>query len=129
MRAPSFPPTPCGQCRAACCRDKGDGFSVRLHPYEDNRPVFDVVADDRNGIRVIPVRDDGSCIFLDQEASRCSIYEDRPYRCKCYSCWDDFVHRKIPLDDSAVDKMLADEFSKHSTEQFPGLKRRAAVAE
>ena len=93
----------------------------------DGGALGEIVAIDVEDFRAIPVRGDGSCVLLDLKTNQCSIYEDRPYRCKCFSCWDDFVNKRIPLDDPMVDELLQREFPKHSSEEYVGLRRRIDV--
>ncbi len=38
------------------------------------------------GRKSLPSRDDGACPLLDQESSRCMIYESRPFGCRTHFC-------------------------------------------
>ena len=66
---------PCTQCGACCRRVKG----------------------------LMPVKEDGSCIYL--EDNKCSIYEDRPLLCNIYKGYELFR-----------DKMTRGEFYKMNAE-------------
>jgi len=59
-------------------------------PYEE-KPVY--LKEERIKIREKPVTRE--CIFLDAEASRCTIYPDRPAQCRAQACWDPAPAREI----------------------------------
>jgi Fe-S-cluster containining protein len=59
-------------------------------PYEE-KPVY--LREERIKIREKPKTRE--CVFLDAEASRCTIYPDRPVQCRAQACWDPDPAREI----------------------------------
>lgn len=87
-------PSPCGQCRAACCVRSVSEFAVLLQTDQERRrfwawSVTLAVRDDEGRLRherVIPYRDDtGRCPFLGED-SLCTIYDARPQACRQFEC-------------------------------------------
>jgi Fe-S-cluster containining protein len=79
--------SPCGQCRANCCKQNGHDFAVLLRPEEYGRfGPFSVRVAMESGVweRVLPYRE-GRCQFLGAD-DRCTIYEDRPQSCREFEC-------------------------------------------
>lgn len=78
---PVVSPPDCDGC-GACCH-----LHVELYPYEEDRfPwwALERVGDDDDvpGALFLRRREDLSCIFLDTESKRCTIYEERPHVCR-----------------------------------------------
>ena len=84
------------RCKAKCCtfifaltREEVAAGKVRHNP---DRPYF--IARDA----------DGYCPHLDRERLRCTVYEDRPLRCRRYDCSNDealaFLRTPPPDEDS-----------------------------
>jgi Fe-S-cluster containining protein len=84
--------SPCGRCRANCCKQNGHDYAVLLRPHEYARfgPFSARVAIDAGGgrgrvwERVLPYAG-GHCQFLGAD-DRCTIYEDRPQACREFEC-------------------------------------------
>ncbi len=128
MRSPSLPPTPCQDCRGLCCHDKGHGFSVRLSKTDDDVKSFGDMVVHREGFSAIGVRENGACLFLNLETNQCEVYDRRPYWCKAFSCWNLFIMGEIPLDSPELESILMELYRDADQETYPGLKRRAAIA-
>jgi Fe-S-cluster containining protein len=96
----------CRQC-GTCCRKGGPALhredrhlvmeglipAEALYTIRAGEPVQDNVAERRSyaaaDIIKIKGRGDGWCCrFLDDETSRCTIYDRRPAECKALQCWD-----------------------------------------
>ena len=96
----------CRQC-GTCCRKGGpalhredrhlvmDGLipAEALYTIRAGEPVQDNVAGRRSyaDTDIIKIKGKGDgwcCRFLDDESSRCTIYDRRPAECKALQCWD-----------------------------------------
>ena len=82
--------SPCGQCRANCCKQNGHEYAVLLRPDEYARfgPFSAVVAIESDGRRVCELvlpYVGGRCQFLGAD-DRCTIYDDRPQSCREFEC-------------------------------------------
>ncbi len=80
-------------CQAICCR-----FPVAL----TRREVEDEVASWKwRTPFLLPRAEDGWCIHFDRDARECTIYDRRPFACRCYDCrgdrrvWLDFQAQKV----------------------------------
>ena len=82
--------SPCGDCRANCCRQNGHDFAVLLRGDEIRRfaPFSIDVQIEHDGRliseRVLPYVA-GRCQFLGSD-DRCTIYDDRPASCREFEC-------------------------------------------
>ena len=82
--------SPCELCTAACCKQNGHEYAVRLRGEEKRKfAAFAVdVPIKREGEiqyeRVLPYVM-GRCQFLGAD-DRCAIYEDRPMSCREFQC-------------------------------------------
>jgi hypothetical protein len=84
--------SPCGGCRANCCRQNGHDYAVLLDGADERRRFqafcveVQVAAAGARVVseRVLPYRD-GRCQFLGDD-DRCTIYEDRPLNCRRFEC-------------------------------------------
>jgi hypothetical protein len=83
--------SPCDLCTAACCKQSGHEFAVRLRGDEVRRFApwaIDVPIARKDGSvgheRVLPYVD-GRCPFLGAD-DRCTIYADRPQSCREFEC-------------------------------------------
>jgi len=72
------PSVQCTTCEAVCCR-----LTVVLMP-EDHMPEWLIHRDER-GMETLAKGEDGWCVAVDPNTSRCSIYEDRPTICRKYA--------------------------------------------
>ena len=72
-RHAAYVEVPCGSCHACC---KAPWF-VKLMPWEQ---------EDHGGVEVLPHKDNGECIYL--EEGKCSLFESprRPYTCRTFDC-------------------------------------------
>jgi Fe-S-cluster containining protein len=79
----------CETCGARCCMDP---LAPILLPEEEEvlKDISVVVGTPFRKMRVIPKREDGSCVFLDEDAQACRIYERRPFECRIYPFLLDF---------------------------------------
>ena len=83
--------SPCGSCRANCCRQNGHEFAVLLRGEEVRRfaPFAVDVQIERQGGGVVSERVlpyvGGRCQFLGEDGL-CTIYEDRPASCREFEC-------------------------------------------
>ena len=55
------------------------------------RPLF--LTEERIKVREKPGTTE--CLFLDGEADRCTIYDDRPLQCRAQACWDESLAREL----------------------------------
>lgn len=96
----------CRQC-GTCCRKGGPALHVEdrdlvmdglipaeaLYTIRPGEPVQDNVAGqlsyaDNDIIKIKGSGDDWCCRFLDDESTRCTIYDRRPAECRALQCWD-----------------------------------------
>ena len=96
----------CQQC-GTCCRKGGPALHVEdrdlvmdglipaeaLYTIRPGEPVRDNVAGrpsyaDHDIIKIKGNGDDWCCRFLDDESTRCTIYDRRPAECRALQCWD-----------------------------------------
>jgi Fe-S-cluster containining protein len=86
--------SPCELCTAACCKQNGHEYAVRLRGDEKRKfAAFAVdVPIERAGEiqfeRVLPYVKE-RCQFLGAD-DRCAIYEDRPQSCREFQCVEAF---------------------------------------
>lgn len=82
-----MPKPPCSFCSAKCCKQQdGRQFAVLLeenetYPAEINLLEETVLGEE--AIRVLPYIN-GQCVYLQND--RCSIYPNRPQRCREFNC-------------------------------------------
>ena len=71
-------------CYAACCKRRGtqEGFAVLLTEGEDDLSRYRKVTTDLGP--AVPYGENGDCVYLKED--RCSIYPDRPWRCRQFNC-------------------------------------------
>jgi Fe-S-cluster containining protein len=68
---------------AECCTDarvpllNDDINRITMYGYYDASFV-----DENRGIKTLRTRDDGTCVFYNQQTRLCDIYESRPERCR-----------------------------------------------
>jgi Fe-S-cluster containining protein len=90
--------SPCGDCAANCCKQRGHDYAVllrgdeprRFAPFAVSVPIEQQAGPGEQGGRVVhehvlPYAADGRCQFLGPE-DRCSIYDDRPQSCRDFEC-------------------------------------------
>jgi hypothetical protein len=83
-------------CEAACCTS----FSVVLTPEEaaSGKYMWDVAFPYR-----LLTNAAGTCVYLDEDKRRCTIWADRPLVCRSYDCrtddriWSDYPTRNLSL--------------------------------
>ena len=92
-------PSPCGRCRAACCRRHACEFAVLLRGDAERRrfAAWSVTLPIAHGglvahERVIPYRGD-ACPFLGDDGL-CNVYDDRPAACREFECTRQFDPRR-----------------------------------
>jgi len=85
MNGENLPDPPCSSCAAACCRrgNTGHKFAVILDEGEEADSFRDVRTDFYEDW-VVPFDSEGNCVFL--RGSLCSIYRERPSRCRLFNC-------------------------------------------
>lgn len=69
--------------RAECCHFKLTGKTPHLTRGE---AIVAARALKASGRKSLPARGDGACPLLDQQTSRCLIYNDRPFGCRTHFC-------------------------------------------
>jgi len=72
------PRVSCDDCEAVCCR-----LTVVVMP-EDHVPAW-LIDRDTHGMETLAKGEDGWCLAVDPNTSRCTIYEDRPGICRKYA--------------------------------------------
>ena len=82
-------------CRGACCRER--------FPLTAQDIVEGIVEFDPDYPYMIKIAPSGYCTHFDQDSMKCKIWEQRPARCRLYTCrwdrgvWKDYV-KHIPAD-------------------------------
>lgn len=84
-------------------------FTIRKgeFAYDNVRGSLVPVASDI--IKIKSKEDTWTCIFFDEEAGQCSIYEDRPLECRALKCWDThelermYTKRRLSREDLLAD--------------------------
>jgi hypothetical protein len=94
-RFPGVPEIDCGSrlhlCRAACCKLP---VALSKEDVEEGVLRWDLAPP-----YLLAQRKDGTCVHLDLDTHRCSVYEQRPIPCRGYGCrqderiWVDFEQR------------------------------------
>lgn len=77
----------CIDC-AKCCYMSYDYLDVEIHPYLDNVPK-ELTEQRKGGPQNrenywMKRREDGSCLALDLETKKCTIYDKRPMECRAF---------------------------------------------
>lgn len=72
------PSVRCGDCEAVCCR-----LTVVLMP-DDRVPAW-LVDRDTHGLDTLAKGEDGWCLAVDRNTSRCTIYHQRPTICRKFA--------------------------------------------
>ncbi len=85
---------------------KGDLYSIRVgEPVRDNIENKLIITD-RELIKIRGKKDGSGCVYYDEEAKACSIYEHRPAQCAALACWDSTefmkVHKRPKADRKAI---------------------------
>ncbi len=106
-----FDPSKCAQCEGKCCT--GESGYIWLTPAEMEAIAKYINVDMqtfkekylrkiryRYSLKEIQREDDFACIFFDQKAKNCSIYDVRPKQCATFPFWDYFKNHI----DEAVDE-------------------------
>jgi Fe-S-cluster containining protein len=93
-------------CGTACCTS----FSVVLTPEEaaSNKYLWDLAFPYR-----LLVDEAGTCVYLDRNTRRCTIWNDRPSACRTFDCrtddriWSSYQGRQLTADAMAAKARLA----------------------
>ena len=72
------PSVQCTSCEAVCCR-----LTVVLMP-DDHVPEW-LIERDEHGFETVAKGEDGWCVAIDPNTSRCTIYDERPTICRKYA--------------------------------------------
>ncbi|MBW1701585.1 MAG: YkgJ family cysteine cluster protein [Deltaproteobacteria bacterium] len=68
--------------------EKGGLYSIRIgEPVRDNIENKLIITD-REFIKVREKKEGNGCIYYDEEAKACRIYDHRPAQCVALACWD-----------------------------------------
>lgn len=66
-----------------------DLYAVRIGELVRDNIQSELKVTDREFIKVMEKEKTGGCIYYDEKANACSIYEYRPIQCSALACWDD----------------------------------------
>ncbi len=81
---PRLLPVDCGKCYAACCR--GPGRVLFISQEEAEAKGLETQA--LGTLHYLKMHEDGTCWYLDTYENKCTIYENRPEKCKQFDCRD-----------------------------------------
>ncbi|MBF0457502.1 MAG: YkgJ family cysteine cluster protein [Nitrospirae bacterium] len=65
-----------------------DLFTIREGELVYNNMEDEFISIDYELIKIREMKGARTCIYFNQEASACGIYEHRPAQCRAYECWD-----------------------------------------
>lgn len=101
--------------------EKGGLYSIRVgEPVRDNIENKLIITD-REFIKVREKKQGSGCIYYDEEAKACRIYDHRPAQCAALACWDSTefirVYKRPKADRKAIiyDRVLMALMDEHGT--------------
>lgn len=113
--------------------EKGGLYSIRVgEPVRDNIENKLIITD-REFIKVREKKEGSGCIYYDEEAKACRIYDHRPAQCAALACWDssEFIRlykrpkadRKAIIYDRVLLALMDEHGRKCSYSKLDGLAR------
>ena len=88
----------CGNCNNHCCGSNPYLTPVLLPSEEEKfKKNARSVKTPYREMWTLAKKESGNCIFLDNKATRCTIYDERPLECRLYPFLLDFSKEKLDV--------------------------------
>jgi Fe-S-cluster containining protein len=85
----------CSSCKNHCCGKVKELRPIMMPWEEDTFKEFcDIIKKPSHEMLVLKRKSDGNCIFLDDKAVKCKIYDRRPFECMIYPLLLKFPDKK-----------------------------------
>ena len=98
---------------------KYDLYTIRPGELVRDNINVNLIITDKEIIKIKEKKDGKGCIFYDEKAKACTIYEYRPIQCKALACWDEsefmrvYAKPKVDRRDIIRDKIVLGLMTEH----------------
>ena len=75
--------------------ERGNLYTVRLGELVRDNIRGELRVTDKEIIKIKEKKNSPGCIYYDEKAKACAIYEYRPIQCKALACWDDSEFMRV----------------------------------
>lgn len=99
--------------------DRGDLYTIRLGELVRDNIRGELRVTDKEIIKIKEKEKNLGCIYYDEKAKACTIYEYRPIQCKALACWDEsefmrvYARPKVDRKDIIRDKIILGLMKEH----------------
>jgi len=99
--------------------ERGNLYTIRLGELVRDNIRGELRVTDKEIIKIKEKKDGKGCIYYDENAKTCTIYEYRPIQCKALACWDEsefmrvYARPKVDRRDIIRDKIVLGLMNEH----------------
>ncbi len=99
--------------------ERGNLYTIRLGELVRDNIRGELIVTDKEIIKIKEKEKSRGCIYYDEKAKACTIYEYRPIQCKALACWDEsefmrvYARPKVDRRDIIRDKIVLGLMNEH----------------
>ena len=99
--------------------ERGNLYTIRLGELVRDNIRGELKVTDKEIIKIKEKKDGKGCIYYDEKAKACTIYEYRPIQCRALACWDEsefmrvYARPKLGRRDIIRDRVLLGLMAEH----------------
>ena len=99
--------------------ERGNLYTIRLGELVRDNIRGELIVTDQEIIKIKEKEKNLGCIYFDEKAKACTIYEYRPIQCKALACWDEsefmrvYARPKVDRRDIIRDKIILGLMKEH----------------
>ncbi len=99
--------------------ERGNLYTIRLGELVRDNIRGELRVTDKEIIKIKEKKDGKGCIYYDEKAKACTIYEYRPIQCRALACWDEsefirvYARPKVDRRDIIRDKIVLGLINEH----------------
>ena len=100
--------------------ERGNLYTIRLGELVRDNIRGELIVTDKEIIKIKEKEKNRGCIYYDEKAKACTIYEYRPIQCKALACWDEsefmrvYARPKVDRRDIIRDKIVLGLMNEHN---------------
>ncbi len=100
--------------------ERGNLYTIRLGELVRDNIRGELKVTDKEIIKIKEKEKNRGCIYYDEKAKACTIYEYRPIQCKALACWDEsefmrvYARPKVDRRDIIRDKIVLGLMNEHN---------------